>query len=238
MSHSNLLGDYRRPAGYAACADAIPFLLDDTYHLFNLASPPGTIYHPPRLESTWVRQQSRDLVKWTRDPTPVMSPGKQDDDPDRSGAWTGSVVIGPDGTMHLFYTGLNLLQGGKQVILHARSADRTGTKFAKPLKSITLDTSSTPDVFESTDFRDPYVFWNPEEGRYWMIVATRLSRGPYWTRGCFALLTSDPGPFTTSQYTRPTTSSVPNVRSYILSATVNGTFRIHDSPLLTVVQCM
>jgi len=191
MTSSNLLGEYRRPAGYEACADAIPFLLDDTYHLFNLASPLGTVYHPPRLQSTWVRQTSKDLVNWTRNPAPVMTPGKANSAPDKSGAWTGSVVTGPDGTMHLFYTGLNLLNGGKQVILHATSSDRVGTKFEKPSDSLTLDVSSNPDVFESTDFRDPYVFWNEDECRYWMIVATRLSKGPYWTRGCFALLTSN-----------------------------------------------
>jgi beta-fructofuranosidase len=191
MSNNNLLGDYRRPVGYAACADAIPFLLDDTYHLFNLASPPDTIYHPPRLESTWIRQRSQDLVNWARDPRPAMTPGHSDAAPDKSGAWTGSVVIGPDDTMHLFYTGLNLLQGGKQVILHAKSTDRTGTHFKKPLNPIPLDNVPTSHIFESTDFRDPYVFWNSAEGRYWMIVATRLSKGPYWTRGCFARLTSD-----------------------------------------------
>jgi beta-fructofuranosidase len=120
-----------------------------------------------------------------------MTPGHSDAAPDKSGAWTGSVVIGPDDTMHLFYTGLNLLQGGKQVILHAKSTDRTGTHFKKPLNPITLDNVSTSHTFESTDFRDPYVFWNSAEGRYWMIVATRLSKGPYWTRGCFARLTSD-----------------------------------------------
>ncbi|KAL1888431.1 hypothetical protein Sste5346_009548 [Sporothrix stenoceras] len=189
---------YVRPAGFAAAGDTIPFLLDNTYHLFHLASPLNTVYHPPRVRCSWIRQRSKDLVHWTRDTKPVISPGAQDSDPDCSGAWTGSVVLGRDGNMHIFYTGYNLPEGGgRQVILHAVSSDREGTEFEKPLQPIQLDSASANSYaqFEATDFRDPYVFFNEEENCYWMVVATRLAAesnpgAPYWTRGCLALLTS------------------------------------------------
>jgi beta-fructofuranosidase len=100
--------------------------------------------------------------------------------------------MGPDGNMHIFYTGYNLSQNGKQVIIHAASSDSEGTSFTKSPEPIALSVKSKAHLasFEDIDFRDPYVLFNEEETRYWMLVATRLSKGPYWTRGCLALLTS------------------------------------------------
>lgn len=185
-----LTADYTRPSGFAAGGDTIPFQVDGTYHLFQLASPANTTHHPKRVRCNWVRQKSKNLISWTRDAAPVIPPGDGEDAHDRDGSWTGSAVIGPDGNMHIFYTGYNLPKGGVQVILHAKSSDREGTKFEKPQAPIAIDSSSSLDRFESTDFRDPYVFFNEQEGLYWMVVATRLSEGPYWTRGCLALLVS------------------------------------------------
>lgn len=182
---------YSRPSDSQAAADAIPILVDDTYHLFHLATPHNTIHHPPRLRSSWHHLRSKDLVAWARDEQPALHPGKTADAPDADGAWTGSAVEGPDANMHIFYTGYNLSHGGKQVILHATSSDKHGSTFAQPLTPITITSSSSATLFEDIDFRDPYVFFNSAENRYWMLVATRLADGPYWTRGCIALLTSD-----------------------------------------------
>lgn len=181
---------YSRPSATQAAADAIPILVDDTYHVFHLATPPNTIHHPPRLRSSWHRLRSQDLVTWVRDEQPALRPGKAPDAPDADGAWTGSAVQGPDGNMHVFYTGYNLSQGGKQVILHATSTDQHGSTFTQATRAITMTSPSSGTPFEDIDFRDPYVFFNAEENRYWMLVATRLAAGPFWTRGCIALLTS------------------------------------------------
>ncbi|OJD39887.1 beta-galactosidase [Diplodia corticola] len=184
---------YSRPSDTQAAADAIPVLVDDTYHLFHLATPHNTIHHPPRLRSSWHHLRSKDLLHWARDDAPALRPGKTPDAPDADGAWTGSAVQAPDGNMHIFYTGYNLSAGGKQVILHATSPDKHGSAFAQPLAPITIASPPAHEgrpLFEDIDFRDPYVFFNPAENRYWMLVATRLAAGPYWTRGCIALLTS------------------------------------------------
>lgn len=180
---------YSRPSASQAAADAIPILVDDTYHIFHLTTPPNTVHHPPRLRSAWSRLRSRNLVDWTRDAEPVIRPGEASN-PDADGAWTGCAVHGPDGNMSIFYTGYNLHQNGKQVILHTKSDDAHGTTFnqanAKPLEIQGQGLSQ----FEDIDFRDPYVFFNEDEGLYWMLVATRLASGPHWSRGCIALLTS------------------------------------------------
>lgn len=133
----------------------------------------------------------RNLLSWSRDPSSALFPGDAKTDPDADGVWTGAAVIGPDGNMHIFYTGYNLSQNGKQVIIHAYSGDPHGTSFKKSSEPITINSgSSSLSAFEDIDFRDPYVMWNEQDGKYWMLVATRLSSGPHWTRGCIALLTS------------------------------------------------
>ncbi|KAF2645507.1 Arabinanase/levansucrase/invertase [Massarina eburnea CBS 473.64] len=179
---------YSRPSANQAAADAIPILVDDEYHVFHLSTPPNTIRHPPRLRSSWSCLRSRDLITWERDATDALSPGEDIESPDADGAWTGSAIIGLDGNMHIFYTGYNLSQGGKQVILHAHSNNRRGTRFAKSASPIRI--SGDLSQFEDIDFRDAHVSWNEADGCFWMLVATRLRKGPYWTRGCLALLVS------------------------------------------------
>ncbi|CAK7206133.1 hypothetical protein SEUCBS139899_008917 [Sporothrix eucalyptigena] len=179
-----------------AAADAIPLLVnDDTYHLFHLTTPPFTRHHPARLRSSWWRMRSQDLVHWTRDAQPCIMPGGggnadlSANAPDADGAWTGAAVIGPGGGMNIFYTGYNLSQDGRQVILRTQAHDKTASSFGYPGSEIQINGAGR-DLLEDVDFRDPFVFYNSDESRYWMVVASRLAQGPYWSRGCIALLTS------------------------------------------------
>ena len=182
---------YDRPADDQAAADAIPIVVDDTYHLFHLSTPSNTIHHPPRLRSCWSHLRSHDLVNWTRDNEPALKPGKSSSSPSADGAWTGSAVVGLDSKLHVFSTGYNISQGGKQVILHSVASNRHGDDLETSDKPITIKSATTgSSLFDDIDFRDPYVFFNEEDSKYWMLVATRLVEGPYWTRGCVALLTS------------------------------------------------
>ncbi|KAK1767567.1 glycosyl hydrolase [Phialemonium atrogriseum] len=182
-------GSYTRISPAQAAADAIPILVDDTYHLFHLTTPPFTRHHPQRLRSCWWRMRSKNLVDWTRDDEPSVKPGESATSPDADGAWTGAAVLGPDGNMNIFYTGYSLSQGGKQVILRARSQDRHGGKFQQPGSEISFSGDGRSKL-EDIDFRDPYVFYNEAESQYWMIIASRLASGPFWSRGCVALLKS------------------------------------------------
>ncbi|PSK54136.1 hypothetical protein B9Z65_7942 [Elsinoe australis] len=183
-------GSYSRVSPSQAAADAIPLLVDDTYHLFHLTTPSYTRHHPPRLRSSWWRLRSKNLVNWTRDPEPSITPSADRSSPDADGAWTGAAVLGPDGIMNVFYTGYNLLRGGKQVILRSKSGDKHGTQFSLPGQEISF-TGDGRSMLEDIDFRDPYVFFNEQDGRYWMLIASRLASGPHWSRGCVALLKSE-----------------------------------------------
>jgi beta-fructofuranosidase len=189
LAHS---GTYRRPSAQQASADAIPLLIDDVYHLFHLATPPNTVHHPPRLRSTWSRIRSFNLIQWHRDLAPVIQPGLHSRDrADTDGAWTGSAIVGPDGKLCIFYTGYNLAKDGQQKILKAQSEDRHGSMFQKNYEEIKI--VCTPEeraMYEDIDFRDPYVFFNEQEGLFWMLLGTRLAAGSRWTRGCLALLRS------------------------------------------------
>lgn len=188
-SNAPVASFYSRVSAVRASADAIPILVNGVYHLFHLTTPPNTRHHPPRLRSSWYRMRSKDLTRWTRDKGPSISPGGVCSDPDADGAWTGAAVLGRDGRMNIFYTGYNLSENGKQVILRTTSSSQNGDDFGCPGKQISI-LGETRNILEDIDFRDPYVFWNDAESTHWMIVATRLKDGPYWSRGCIALLRS------------------------------------------------
>lgn len=88
--------------------------------------------------------------------------------------FTGSVVEG-EGRCHIFYTGHNpyFRQQGKpeQGVMHAVSDDLLHwTKTP-------ADTFYAPgEKYEPHDWRDPFVFWNPEAREYWALLAARASR--------------------------------------------------------------
>ena len=44
---------------------------------------------------------------------------------------------------------------------------------------------------EAIDRRDPYVFYNDVERRWWMLIAARPHYGAKWRRGCIVLATSE-----------------------------------------------
>lgn len=139
-------------------------------------------------------------------------------------------------------------KNGKQVIIHATSQDRVGTHFTKSAEPINIvSDAANRATFEEIDFRDPYVLYNEDEKCYWMLVGTRLAKGPHWTRGCLALLTSkdlkewslEPEPFyAPNDMMCPECLelfSLPNGKWYLVysrfSAPNAGTvYRVSDSP--------
>jgi beta-fructofuranosidase len=176
-------GIFARYADRAAVGDVVPFYDGGSYHLFCLTPPDGSLYFPERLRTTWRHLRSDDLVHWEQLPD-ALAPGG-DGDPDRDGIWTGSVIRA-GGQLHIFYTGHTLLGDLPQSVCHATSED--GITWTKdPLNPI-----SVPDLgrFEGKDWRDPFVFWNEPEQRYWMLLSTRSGGHPAVSRGAVALQTS------------------------------------------------
>lgn len=95
---------------------------------------------------------------------------------------TGSV-IDVDGTYHLFYCVFDD-KLHRQWIRHAVGDDLVHWKdVGEPF---------APDesMYEPTDWRDPFVFLNEDEGRWWMLVAARRAGGSD-RNGCVGLCVSD-----------------------------------------------
>ena len=174
---------FRKMSFADSTGDAIPFYHDGVYHIFSLTPPVGTTVYPERLRTTWSHAVSKDLIHWEELPTAIY-PG-EGKEPDASGVWTGSVLYG-EGKYHAFYTGYSIQAEYQQTICHAYSEDGinwkkdTGNPVIKPLI----------DQYDQQDFRDPYVFFNEDEKKYWMLVAARRLDMPVTRRGCIVLYRS------------------------------------------------
>ena len=123
---------------------------------------------------------SRDLSTWTHLGTcltPAPAPAWDD-----WTTWTGSVIQGPDGLWHLFYTGTRHgeEQGLRQRIGHATSRDMHS--WQRVGDGLCLDIVG-PDYEEYTEghwhdraMRDPYVMRDPD-GDGWLMYFTARAPG-------------------------------------------------------------
>ena len=170
--------------------DPIPFFneADGKYYLFYLhdrRETPATAYH-----TSWNLAVSSDLVTWT-DMGTVLPPGGY---PDLDFCcYTGSVIRGSDGQYHMFYTAQNqenpeyCLDGKPlQYIVHAVSPDLLHWE-KHPETAFT----STSELYEPFDWRDPHVFTDPDTGRYGMLLAARRNKGSFRRDGLTLILHSD-----------------------------------------------
>lgn len=82
------------------------------YHLFYQCFP----YAPQWGRMHWGHAVSKDLVNWEEKGI-ALYPTKTDD---RSGCFSGSAVE-QDGTMYLYYTGVNYLEEDPENINHCRT---------------------------------------------------------------------------------------------------------------------
>lgn len=100
---------------------------------------------------------------------------------------TGSVIkVGE--LYHMFFTRFEKQYDPvKQWIHHAVSYDHMQTWTEYPQERFEADNVH----YEITDMRDPFVFWNEDERRYWMLVSAQDKRVPTKRKGCVGLLKSD-----------------------------------------------
>jgi beta-fructofuranosidase len=90
-------------------------------------------------------------------------------------------ILKVEGIYHMFYC---IFPEGKQLACHAISQDLLHWE------PIPEDTFTADDrIYELSDWRDPFVFWNEEEGQYWMLIAAS-AKGPSNRKGCTGLLSS------------------------------------------------
>lgn len=166
--------NYRPEVG--VFADPIPFYWEGTYHVFYLQGGVGKV--------PWRHIVSTDLVNWT-EVEPALLPDGADDSPDGEHMFTGSVTE-KDGTFYIFYTGCNdRYPGGQQTLRRATSPDLIHwTK--DPDWQLRPDGVSYKN-HHACDWRDPYVFYNEEVGKWWMVLCSNTIVG----EGGAGLMVSD-----------------------------------------------
>ena len=137
---------------------------------------------------------SHDLLTWT-DLGVVLQPGGPGEF-DETATWTGSVVRGSDDIWRMFYTGSHFLSAANanvQTVGVAKSADlHTWVKSPGPITKAdpqwyeTLGGSSWPEEA----WRDPWVFRDPNDDGWHMLVTARSRHGADDERGVIGHATS------------------------------------------------
>lgn len=159
---------------------------DRTYHLFFLQAS-RALGDPQRRHhrASVGHALSTDLSTWTQvDDALVPADRPAFDD---IATWTGSVVRGPNGLWHMFYTGAGSAEDALvQRIGVAISRDlTTWTRHDGPVLEADprwyerLHDSSWPDEA----WRDPWVFPDPDGGGWHMLITARANHGPVDDRG-------------------------------------------------------
>ncbi len=96
---------------------------------------------------------------------------------------TGSVVKVND-IYHMFYCKFTFHPYMRQYVCHAVSED------LKNWRELPEETFQPDDViYEMSDWRDPHVIWNEEEGCWWMLLAAQR-KGLTMRKGCVGLCKS------------------------------------------------
>ena len=168
----------------------------DQYHLFYLHAPKSLGNPDLRHRNARIgHATSADLRNWTNHGLAfdAGAPGSFDG----SATWTGSVVRGPDGLWRMFYTGSRFLYPDQlaniETVGLATSPDLfTWTKQPGPIVTAdaslyeTLGTSSWPEEC----WRDPWVFFQPADQQWHMLMTARAKTGTEPDRGVLGHVTS------------------------------------------------
>lgn len=174
------------------------WLADDgeRFHLYYLHAPKSLGNPDLRHRNARIgHATSADLHTWT-DHGRIFDAGPEGSY-DASATWTGSVVRGPDGLWRLFYTGSRFLSPDSNANIEtiglATSSDLfSWTKaegpilVADPALYETLGTSSWPEEA----FRDPWVFFDPRDNLWHMLITARAKTGTEPDRGIVGHATS------------------------------------------------
>lgn len=158
---------FYRP-GKAVLGDMIPFYDEGKFKPFYLKNTRG--HDGPGCENGWHMLTTEDHLHFTEHPTHIKG-------------GTGSVIK-VNGVYHMFYCTF-LDNPRRQFVRHAVSKDLDVWEVQE---GEVLPADGT--VYDPAEWRDPFVFWNEEEGRWWMILATAVM-GRTERRACVGLCVSD-----------------------------------------------
>ncbi len=158
---------YYQPEG-SWFGDCMPFGKDGTFYLYHQRDfrNPGPL--PDCEPFGWDLTLTDDFVHYMDMGTAI--PTGETDAQDQF-VFAGSVFEG-EGQYHAFYTGYNrdysALGKASQVLMHATSQDLFHWKKSQDKLMITPQPGYDP-----TDWRDPFVLWDEEDGQYLLILGAR-----------------------------------------------------------------
>lgn len=151
----------------ASVGDVIPFYDEGKFKPFYLKN--WYAYKGEDRVDGWHMLTTEDHINFTEHPTRICG-------------GTGSVIK-VDNLYHMFYCTFTH-NPERQFACHAISTDLVMWTTI-PEDTFTAD----GEIYEITDWRDPFVFWNEEEQLWWMILAAQ-KRGKTNRKGCVALCVS------------------------------------------------
>ena len=158
---------FHRPEN-AVLGDVIPFYDEGVFKPFYLRNFRHN--RDKDHQDSWVMLATTDHVHFTEHDTNIVG-------------GTGSVIK-VDGVYHMFYCTFRQYPE-RNYINHAISYDLdTWTPIPED------DFRSDDNIYSPTHWRDPFVFWNEEEGCWWMVLAAQKS-GATQRQGCVGLMKSD-----------------------------------------------
>jgi sucrose-6-phosphate hydrolase SacC (GH32 family) len=142
-----------------------PFYYQGQYHLFFQKNPFGPFWH----QIHWGHWVSPDMTHWRELPI-ALAPDDDTLAPD--GIWSGSASYRKDGTPVLFFTA-----GNDSAPIHERTGMASPADLADPdlqrwEKYPAPVTLQQPDVGRQGDFRDPFVFRDPANDRWFQLVGS------------------------------------------------------------------
>lgn len=134
--------------------DPMPLYAQGIYHLYY------TKRYKEKPDTCWGHLTSRDMLHWTEEPDCLEPDGEE------PSLCTGSVVY-HNGRYYAFYASTD-----RHNIYHILSAEsEDGRVFRKHRRSLLPE--EREGYRRDETWRDPHVFWNPEEQCFWMLFCAR-----------------------------------------------------------------
>lgn len=161
---------YFKPDGERFTGDCMPFFHDGVFRLFYLVDEG----HHAGLGGVgghqWAQSSTRDLKTWEHHPMALPIT-----DPREGSMCTGSVFF-HEGVYHAFYA--TRFMDMSEHLSHAVSDD--GVRFTKIEPN---PFAAPPSGWSARAYRDPFVFRDPADGVFHMLVTARLDAPPLPGRG-------------------------------------------------------
>lgn len=142
------------------------------YHLFFQYNPYSTEWGPMH----WGHVKTKDFICWEHLPTAIAP----DMEYDKDGCFSGSALETPAGKHMLMYTGVRRVIAENDCTVDCQIqciAVGDGLNYRKITENPVLTEKDLPVGGSPIDFRDPRIWYDPEEKLYYSVIGNRSSDG-------------------------------------------------------------